>query len=422
MSRPLRPWAPQFRPLVFVVETLIVLLLVWLARPLWSVLLLAILLAYLVNMPVQWLSKRWRLPRVLVVIGIYLTLLLLVIGGPVLVIPFLIDQTQQMLSGLPGFIVGLQEKVAVWIEAPPIVEIFGFRYDPLPLIESIRGYLLPFLNLEVPPPQELSRIVEQVVRSVASFMGVATGLATNIVGRIVAFMASLLITFVLSFYLLAEGDIWRSRLAALVPPDDREDFYMLMDQTTHVWRAYFRGQLLLSTAVGVMTFVLLTVIGLPGAPLLAILAGILEVLPNIGPLLSMIPAVIVALIQGSTWLPLANWQVALIVVGIYVLVQQLENNLLVPRIHSHTVDLPPVVVMVAVLVGALNGGILGALLATPLLGTLRVWLSYVHRRLIAAGEVEVEEEHEEARVQAAAKPVPQPQPVLQDDEEKAVSR
>lgn len=416
MSRPLRPWAPQFRPLVFIVEALIVLLLVWLARPLWSVLLLAILLAYLVNMPVQWLSKRWRLPRVFIVIGIYLALLLLVIGGPVLVIPFLIDQTQQMLSGLPGFIVGLQERVAVWIEAPPIIEILGFRYDPLPLIESIRGYVIPFLNLEVPPPQELSRIVEQIVRSAASFMGVATGLATNIVGRIVAFMASLLITFVLSFYLLAEGDTWRDRLAALVPPDDREDFYMLMDQTTHVWRAYFRGQLLLSTAVGVMTFVLLAVIGLPGAPLLAILAGILEVLPNIGPLLSMIPAVIVALIQGSTWLPLANWQVALIVVGIYALVQQLENNLLVPRIHSHTVDLPPVVVMVAVLVGALNGGILGALLATPLLGTLRVWLSYVHRRLIAAGEVELGEEHEEARVQAAAEPIPQPQPVLQDDE------
>ena len=418
MKQPLRPWAPQFRPLVFVIEGLIVLLLVWLARPLWSVLLLAIILAYLVNMPVQWLSERLRLPRVLVVIGIYLALLLAIIGGPALAIPFIVDQTQQMLSGLPGFIVGLQERVAVWIEAPPILEVFGFRYDPLPLIESLQGYLIPFLTLEVPPPQELTRMVEQVIRSTASFLGVATGLATNIVGRVIALVASLLITFVLSFYLLAEGDTWRDRLAALVPPDDREDFYMLIDQTTHVWRAYFRGQLLLSTAVGVMTFIALTIIGLPGAPLLAILAGILEVLPNIGPLLSMIPAVIVALIQGSTWLPLANWQVALLVMGVYALVQQLENNLLVPRIHSHTVDLPPVVVMVAVLVGALNGGILGALLATPLLGTLRVWLSYVHRRLIANGEVVVVEEEQAAGegVQGVAEPTPVHQPVLHDDE------
>lgn len=383
MSRPVRPWTPQLRPLVLVAEVLIVLLLIWLARPLWSVLLLAMVLAYVVNMPVQWVTSRLRVPRVVVIIVIYLLILLIIVGLPLLAIPFVVDQTQQMLSGLPGFVANVQQVLARWIESPPTVELFGLRYDPLPLIQSLQGYLVPIVTFEVPPPQELTRAVEQLLRSAAGVLGVATGLATNLVGRFMALAASLLITLVLSFYLLAEGDAWRQRLVALVPPAERDDVLDLIDQTAHLWRAYFRGQLILSTVVGVMTFILLTAIGLPGAALLAIVAGILEVLPNIGPVLAMIPAAIVALIQGSTWLPLPNWQVMLLVLLIYVLVQQVENNLLVPRIHSQSVDLPPVIVMVAVLVGALKGGILGALLAAPLMGTLRVWLSYLHRRLIA---------------------------------------
>ena len=147
------------------------------------------------------------------------------------------------------------------------------------------------------------------------------------------------------------------------------------------WRAFFRGQILLSISVGFVTFVTTALLGLPGALVLGILAGVLEVVPNLGPVLAAIPAVLLALIQGSRFLPLDNWVFALIVAGLYVLIQQVENNLLVPRIMGHSLDLHPMIVLIGVVVGTATAGILGAFLAAPLLASLKVLGMYAHAKL-----------------------------------------
>jgi hypothetical protein len=124
---------------------------------------------------------------------------------------------------------------------------------------------------------------------------------------------------------------------------------------------------------------------MPGALIFGILAGLLEVVPNLGPILAMIPAVITALLQGSTVLePLGVGPVgfALITVGIYFLIQQLENNILVPRIIGDSINLHPIVVICAVAVGFSIGNILGALLAPPIVATSRVVGSYLHAKLL----------------------------------------
>ena len=124
---------------------------------------------------------------------------------------------------------------------------------------------------------------------------------------------------------------------------------------------------------------------MPGALIFGILAGLLEVVPNLGPILAMIPAVITALIQGSNVLgPMGidNVGFALITVGIYFLIQQLENNILVPRIIGDSINLHPIVVICAVAVGFSAAGILGALLAPPIVATFRVIGSYVHAKLL----------------------------------------
>jgi predicted PurR-regulated permease PerM len=115
---------------------------------------------------------------------------------------------------------------------------------------------------------------------------------------------------------------------------------------------------------------------------LGILAGLLEALPNIGPVLAAIPAVLLALLQGSSVLSVSNLVFALIVALFYFVVQQLENNIIVPRLIGQALDLPPILVMAGVVVGASVGGILGAFMAAPLIATLRIVAMYTYNKIL----------------------------------------
>ena len=123
------------------------------------------------------------------------------------------------------------------------------------------------------------------------------------------------------------------------------------------------------------------ILGLPGALALGILAGILELLPNLGPILAVIPAIIIALTQGSTHFALSNWAFALIVIGFYVVVQQIENVVVVPRLMSRAVKLHPLVVLLGFFVGALSFGILGAILATPVIASVKEIVRYLYLKI-----------------------------------------
>ena len=141
---------------------------------------------------------------------------------------------------------------------------------------------------------------------------------------------------------------------------------------------------MLCLVVSVATFILALIVGLPNALLLAIIAGIAEFIPNLGPVLAAIPAVLIALFQSeSSWLgaQLSPLVYAGIVLGIYVLIQQVENIVLVPRIIGRSLNLHPFVVFLGAIAGASVAGILGILLAAPILATLRLLLIYMFRKL-----------------------------------------
>lgn len=164
-----------------------------------------------------------------------------------------------------------------------------------------------------------------------------------------------------------------------------------------MWSAFFRGELTLMLVIGVISWLGLTILGMPGALYLGIIAGLLELIPNLGPIIATIPAAIVALLHGSSYLPVSPLAMALLVVLFYILVQQLENNLIVPRILGEAVDLPPLVVMTGVLVGATAAGLLGALLVTPIIASAREILHYIYGKMLGKdpfppGEVVIEPE------------------------------
>jgi predicted PurR-regulated permease PerM len=166
-----------------------------------------------------------------------------------------------------------------------------------------------------------------------------------------------------------------------VPPAYENDLRSVSTQINRILSDYLRGQLVLAFVIGVVTVVALSIAGVRNALLLGLLAGVLEVVPSIGPVLASIPAIAVALFQGSTHFPIANHWFALFIAGLYLVIQQVENNVLAPRIIGHSVNLHPVVVIFAVLAGASLAGVLGIFLAVPVTAIGRVLVAYTFQKL-----------------------------------------
>jgi predicted PurR-regulated permease PerM len=122
---------------------------------------------------------------------------------------------------------------------------------------------------------------------------------------------------------------------------------------------WVRGQVVLMTIIGFITYFGLLIIGIPYALPLALLAGSLEVLPNLGPTIAAVPSIILAYIFGG-------WIMAMITLVFYLIVQQLENNLIVPKVMKDNADVNPLTTILAILMGVKLGGVIGALLSVPL--------------------------------------------------------
>jgi predicted PurR-regulated permease PerM len=210
------------------------------------------------------------------------------------------------------------------------------------------------------------------------------------VGAVFSQVATILFIFLASIYISLDAHTYRGMLLQALPAAYQAEISTLLARIERTWNAFFHGELTLMLVIGLITTIGLTAIGMPGALYLGIIAGLLEIIPTIGPIIAAVPAVIVALVQGSTYLPISNLAFAGLVILFYILVQQVENNLIVPRVLGAAVDLPPLVVMTGAVVGASVGGILGVMLATPVIATGREILGYLYRKLLDWEPLQIE--------------------------------
>jgi len=174
-------------------------------------------------------------------------------------------------------------------------------------------------------------------------------------------------TLFLAFYLLADGKRMQGTVYALVPRDYHMRLARILQNLEAIVGGYMRGQLITSVAVGVFTYLLLVICGVPNALSLALFAAVVDVIPLIGALLATAPAVLVALSQG-----LPTGLVVLVALFIY---QEFENRILIPKVYGRSLRLAPVAVVLALLAGGLLLGVMGALLALPIAAGLQMMLS-----------------------------------------------
>jgi predicted PurR-regulated permease PerM len=187
---------------------------------------------------------------------------------------------------------------------------------------------------------------------------------------------------VVSFYLVKDSPGLFRWLDSLAPPAYREDFIRLREEINLVWTAFLRGQSTLALLVAMIFTLAGFTLGLPFAFAMGVLAGLLEFLTSIGHGIWLASAILLALFLGSTWLPIPDWVFALIIFGLHIFYQQFDLNYLIPRVVGRRVHLPPLVVILGIVAGALTAGVLGVVLAAPTIATARILGRYIYANLL----------------------------------------
>jgi predicted PurR-regulated permease PerM len=208
-------------------------------------------------------------------------------------------------------------------------------------------------------------------------------LAAQVASTTVNTVSNLFLIFVVAIYFAKDSRQFAGQIIDLAGNAGyAADADRLIRDFTRIWNAYLRGQVILGLVMGVVVGFSLVVLGVNNALGLGILAGVLEFLPVVGPLLSSLAAILVAFFQPDNWLGMSSFNYALTVAIVMILLQQLENNMLVPRIVGGALDLHPLLVMISVIMGASLAGILGAVLAAPVVASLKLFGGYIWRKLL----------------------------------------
>jgi len=189
-------------------------------------------------------------------------------------------------------------------------------------------------------------------------------------------------TIFFAVYFSLDGNSFRDRFLELVPESYRSEIKELLSRIRRMWGSYFRGQFTLGIIIGTAIWFMGSIIGLPGAFAIGVFTGMMEVLPSLGPIIASFPAMTVALVQGSNVFEMSNFNFMILVLVLYTIIQQIEANFLIPKILGNAVELHPIVVMTAVVVGMTTGGVLGALVATPITASCKILVLYIYAKIL----------------------------------------
>ncbi len=359
-KNPSPPWEPGTRLISAVFLIILTGVFLYLLRSLVSLFMIAFLIAFLL-FPLVLQIQRWlKSPRWVAVLLVYL-LLLAVIGGAgtgigvalVQSVTNLISRLGQLAGDIPSVLEDLLDQQ--FVIGPWTIDLNQYNFE-----DSISDFVA---------------MIQSLLVNSGSFIASMAGRAATTVALGVS-------VFVFGFYLLLDFDKMGDHFVNVVPAPYQKDIRLLLKETSLLWSSFFRGQLILGLAVGLLTILFLTILGTNFTLGLGVMAGVLELIPSFGPFISAVVGVLVALFQSSNWLGLTPFWYAVVVLGAFLLVQQLENNLLVPKIIGHSLKLPPLVVLLAILGGGYLFGLFGVLLAAPMTATLRLWIGYIYRKTV----------------------------------------
>ena len=336
-----------------IVRTVLVLLGVWVLfelKDLVLVLITAVVIASAIEPGVLKL-RGWGLPRILSVLLVYALLFGVFFTVFYFFVPSLLSDLATFLSSLPVYLETLN-RLSAFDEFARILGTTPPDLSNIDLMASVRG----------------------AAEAAGAFGNVFTAI-TSIFGGFLSFV--LIIVFSFYFAVIETGV---DAFIEIVAPRKHQAYIL------DLWRRsrtniglWMQGQLLLALIMGVLLFLGLTILGVPHALLLAVIAALFEIIPVFGPTLAAIPAVGIALVDGGMTL-------GLLTIALYIIAQQFENHLIYPLVVTRVVGVPPLLVILALIIGGTLAGFLGILLSVPIAATVQEFVKDIRERRIFAGD------------------------------------
>ena len=317
-----------------ILKTVLILVAVWLIVQLQSlvlVLLTAIVLASAMEPAVVALG-RWRIPRVLSVLTVYFLLFGTFFCVFYFFVPSLFGDLTSLVVSLPAYL----ETFNQWGIFDKYSQILGPQGAPAistdSLIESLRSSL-----------------------GAAGMFGNAFSAVANIFGGVFSFFLIVIFSFYFAVLRTGVDDFLR-----IVTPESYQEYVLdLWERSRHKIGLWMQGQLVLALIVGILVYLGLTILGVQHALLLAVIAALFEIIPVFGPILAAIPAIAIAFVGGG-------FTLGMLTVALYGIVQQFESHLIHPLVVTRVVGVPPLLVILALIIGAQMAGFLGILLSVPI--------------------------------------------------------
>ena len=344
-------WSLPFRYMAFGAAFTLLTLGLWYVRRVMEPLIIAAFVAYLINPAVNYLVQHRRMSRRGAVNLVYFVALAFIVGVPSTLTPIFFNEAKRVITDLLDL---YTELISILAKAPPLA---GIPLDLGGLADRLTQFRATFLSSL---PDKVLKLLE------------STSLGA----------LWILVVLVAVYYFMSQWPHLRSGLIGSLPRPYQPEVNQLYRRVRRVWMNYLRSQILLMIIVGVAFTIAWTVLGIPGALVLGVIAGFLTLIPDVGPFIAAMLAAGVALLEGSLWIPLANFWVMVIVIAVYLVLIGIKNLWLRPYIMGRSVHMHESLVFISIILATVLWGILGALVVVPVLASLAVILGYLHRRIL----------------------------------------
>ncbi len=320
--------------------------LVWYLRDIVLILLTAVIIASAMEPGIRAFS-RWGLPRILAVIAMYLAVIAAFVGILIFFLPPVLDDAASFLTRLPE------------------------------TLNSI-GYTQQGGSSSLLPISDIAALLSsaELIRNFSTTLGGSTGGIVTTLSVFFGGVVSFVLVIVLSFYFCVQETGVEDFLRVVTPVEYHTYVVDLWKRAQDKIGKWMQGQVLLALLVGVLLYLGLVILGIPYALVLSVLAALFELIPVFGQILAAIPAVAVAFASGGG-------ETALLVGGLFLVVQQFESHLIYPLVVKKVVGVPPLLVILALLIGGKLAGFIGVLLSVPIAAALREFVNDIemHRKL-----------------------------------------
>jgi putative permease len=346
-------WSLPLRYIIFVIVFIISCATLWYIRSILEPLIVAAFIAYLINPAINFLVVRTRMSRKVSVNLVYFVTLGLFIGTPATLTSFLFDEFTQVITDVLH------------------------QFDLL-IVQLEKPFVVPGI------PINFGQLAYRLTQFRSTFLASLPDQALKALGKTSLGALWVIVILVAVYYFLAEWPRLRDGFIGSFPEKYRSELDELYQRIRRIWMGYLRGQLLLMLIVGVTFTITWTIIGIPGALVLGIIAGFLTLIPDVGPFLAAMLAIGVAWLEGSNWawMPSSTFLVAIIVLAAYLLLIGIKNFWVRPVIMGRSVHMNEALVLISILLATVLWGILGALIIVPVLASLAVIFDYLRRCIL----------------------------------------